>query len=641
MRSLLAMVLLLAAASARGTCVDGVCVPWLDAPKLVRTALRITPAIAAGGTLTVQNLADGRAWTFRAKSGEVAELRALALPPGMHVITVELERHRRVVRRIDVPAGDAFDAGVIVVSRMPVIRGEVRGADGKPLAAARVAARPDGAVARTDARGLFAFDVAGRWPSELLVSHSGFGTRVVSLAPVEGDVTVPTVALRKAATLRLRVTRERESDPIEAKAGLIVDGHVIWIASQTLAPGRSVATFTNLDRDVYTVLLSGSEPLQRLSVHAPVDEDEESIAVRILDRGIRGRLTLGGEPVSGATVELFHSPQWETSIITDANGAFASRAWESGPFDVVVKGGPLRAPRLAGSYGGADLRIDLPVRAIRGKVVNRDGAPVPHARVALRSHEADLTATAVSRADGDGRYGFPGLAPGRHTLRADAKGFLRADPVEIELSVEQDDAERTIVLEGAWERSIEVVDHRGQPAAAARIACAVGGRVLTIAVTDDEGRASIGTPSDEPSVLFVLSRDGFLAVAPLRPASEETATIHRISLPPPVAAVEIATLSNLGTPIPGVSLLMRFNGQLFTPEIMRELQLQRRALLRTGDDGRAVLTQLPTGFYEFWPYSTREEAEELIHSAVGVRAPIALNVVSGTNSVKVRFDARR
>lgn len=158
-------------------------------------------------------------------------------------------------------------------------------------------------------------------------------------------------------------------------------------------------------------------------------------------------------------------------------------------------------------------------------------------------------------------------------------------------------------------------------------------------VTHLTGRATIGTPAGE-SVLFVIPREGSLAVVRLPPALDDPALSHRIDIPPGEARLDITALATGDVPLPGISLLMRYNGELFTPEIARELRLRHRSHLRTGEDGRATLTQIPAGFYEFWPYQGDEEAALLLDSSVALGAPIALHVEAGENAVKVRFDTR-
>lgn len=420
---------------------------------------------------------------------------------------------------------------------------------------------------------------------------------------------------------------------------MISDSRPVWVAKRTLAPGRSSVVFNDLDHDVYRVLLSGREPLQKMVVTAVINEDQKAIDVAIPDIRVRGTVTLGGEPLAGATVEVHRQELWTTSLVTDARGEVASAAWERTELDALVSGGGLPSPRMTRLRAGTGLNIDLPARQVRGMIVDDRGKPVPHARVALLGDQEEVRASMRTEPDAEGRYAFAGLAAGRFSLHADAEGYLRIDPIDMVIAEDQTAAEQRIVLETAYTRSLEIVDRDGRPAAGAAVVCAVDGRIRAATMTDVDGNATIGTPA-EASVLFVIPREGSLAVLRLQPALDDATLVHRIAIPPGEAKLDITALATGDAPLPGVSLLMRFNGELFTPEIARELRLRHRSNLRTGEDGRATLTQIPAGYYEFWPYQSDEEAEMLIESSVAMAAPIALHVVRGENQVKVRFDAQ-
>jgi hypothetical protein len=633
-------ILLLTTATANASCLDRACIPWMDLPGLVHVGLRIAPAAPAAGMLSVRRIEDGKQWTYSATAAQIAELRTMILPPGSYQMTVELERHRSAVRRFEVSPGVAFDAGVIVVSRKPRIEGEVRRPDGKPLAGARVALHPAGAAVTSGAAGRFAIDVDGHWPAAMIVTRSGYGGRVVQLDRTEGDLTVLPVTLRRGATLRVRVARGTETGPIDLKAGVLDgSGQAVWLATRTLAPGQSSVVFHDLDREVHAILLSGRGPLQKMLVRAVMDREQQTIDVSIPDTRVRGAVTMGSEPLRGATVELHRQGVWTTSLVTDANGELAGAAWERTDLDALVSGGGLLSTRLVHLRAGTGLNIDLPARTLRGTLVDDQGRIVTRARIALQADQHEMRAFIRTQADAEGRYAFGGLDAGRFTLHAEAEGYLRIDPIEIAIAEDQTAAvEHRIVLETAYPRALEIVDRNGEPVAGAAVVCAVDGRIRSTTMTGADGHATIGTPA-EASVLFVIPREGSLAIERLQPALADATLVHRIAVPPGEAKLEITALATGDAPLAGISLLMRFNGELFTPQIADELRLWHRSNLRTGDDGRATLTQIPAGYYEFWPYQSTDEAKMLIESSVATSAPIALFVVDGENRVKVRFDA--
>ncbi|HEX6161265.1 MAG TPA: carboxypeptidase-like regulatory domain-containing protein, partial [Thermoanaerobaculia bacterium] len=547
---------------------------------------------------------------------------------------------RPATRTIDVRGG-AFDFGAIGLTRMPRIEGEVRGEDGKPLAGARVALHPAGGTATTGPSGRFAIDVEGHWPTDVLVTRDGFGTRVVRLDATEGNVTLPPVTLRRGATLQMRIVRGAERGPIEVKIGLATrdDGRPVWLATKKLEPGRTSIAFTDLERDVYRILLSGPEPLQRMLLSAVVQEQQKTVEVSLPGVRTRAAVTLGGDPLPGATVEMHRQGLWRSSVVTDEKGEFGTAVWESTDLDALVTGGGLPAPRVVRLPAGGGLNIDLPARTLRGTVADGSGKPVPHALLALEVVQNDVRAFIRTKSDAEGRYAFAALPAGEFSLHLEAPGYLRIDPIAVAIAEDQNVAEQAIVLATSYPRALEIVDGDGRPAAGAAVVCAFEGRIRAKKVADAEGRVTIDTPA-ERSTLFIIPREGSLAVVRLQPALDDATLVHRIVIPPGEARLDITALATGDVPIPGVSLLMRFNGELFTPEIARELRMRHRSTLRTGDDGRATLTQIPSGYYEFWPYQSDEEAQMLIDSSAATAAPIALHVTKGDNQVKVRFDAR-
>ncbi len=102
---------------------------------------------------------------------------------------------------------------------------------------------------------------------------------------------------------------------------------------------------------------------------------------------VRGRLTAGGVGISGALAALGKKPG--RIVTTDAEGRFRADGVEAGdvPFEVLL-GDPavtddfwIRSRTPIRLVAGAEvpLEFDLPAGVIRVRVVDADGAPIPHA----------------------------------------------------------------------------------------------------------------------------------------------------------------------------------------------------------------------------------------------------------------------
>ena len=448
--------------------------------------------------------------------------------------------------------------------------------------------------------------------------------------------------LSHAASLRVRIARAGESGPLEVKVGVVNErGFPTWKAARTVAAGRSSVVFDDLAPGPYALLVSGREPLQRLMVVAAVQPDGSETTVTLPRGRIRGRVMLAGAPLAGTKVGLIRSQRWQSELVTDAKGEFVSAIWERGQYDLALSGGPLPAPRLLRTLiDGPTVTVDLPQREIRGVVVDRAGAPVANARIALSSEQADNLGPILRvKTDAEGRFRYAGVAEGRHTLHVRTDDYLRVEPLSFELTAADELIEKRVTLDRGFVRSIAVVDDEGAPLVGASVVCVSHGRVRASAVTDARGRVSLTTPADEESVLVIVPREGSFATHRLPSAANDERPLHTIAVPPAAADLDVSLLG-ADAPLVGVSLLMRFNGELFTPEITRELRNLHRLELTRGDHGRVILTRIPLGVYEFWPYDTAEEAAMLAESSVVSAAPIVVNVVTGENKVKVRFERR-
>jgi hypothetical protein len=92
--------------------------------------------------------------------------------------------------------------------------------------------------------------------------------------------------------------------------------------------------------------------------------------------------------------------------------------------------------------------------------------------------------------------------------------------------------------------------------------------------------------------------------------------------------------------MPPFSLLMRYDGALVPIEVAEELNTMQGLQLATGENSEALLRNIPSGSYEFWPYRTTEEAEAIVASGEAFAAPILVNVHEGENKIAVKFAAK-
>jgi hypothetical protein len=606
-----------------------------------RVLLRFDPAAGAQpGELTLRAIGGAGVRTIPLTARDLGELRALVLDPGRYSLEVEVTRHRRVGRELDASEGD-MAIGTIVLPASPAIRGTVvERKTAKPLAGVRVAISDDYAV-ETDARGRFELYADGEWPADVVLLRRGFGTKRVALPAAATDVELETIALARGATLRLEIERGSEKGPLTVR---IAKHDVVKTASAS----ENVVVFDDLDGGAHPLLIEGDEPLKRLSMSVFLTSGESrTVHVQLPGGHVYGRFTLGSRPLAAADLFLTHdADEWRTKVTTDADGLWQSAVWRRGDFNVSVTGGEIDGPpQHVGTLNipeGLAPRIDfdVPDRRVTGKVIAADGSPIADVTLALETMGAGPRTVRRVSSGRNGEFVYLGVRAGKQALRVvTADGRLRPETISFQIETGDQRREVKVVLKDGARRTVEVVDHHGVPRGDAVVLCVAAGEIRSAATTDSRGEAAIETPLGEASTLYVVPREGSLVSRPIA-AGEEARGALALRIPPASVAIDLVAKETDGTAVPEVAFLMRFNGEIVPPEVVREMQRIQGARLFTDEEGKARLANLPTGFYEFWPYRSDDEIAALLETAGALDAPIGFNARVGENRVTVRFERR-
>ncbi|HEV7919771.1 MAG TPA: carboxypeptidase-like regulatory domain-containing protein [Thermoanaerobaculia bacterium] len=434
-----------------------------------------------------------------------------------------------------------------------------------------------------------------------------------------------------AATLQVHINRGSERGPLEVSVGA---------RQQMLAASASDAVF-ELGAGSYTLLVAGREPLQRFAVPFAVaaGDTRRRLEVALPRAGrTRGRVRMAGVPLAGVRV-TFSTGAWQMTATTDSKGVIDSALWQRGDYKAVVEGGSLPAPAVVSVPVAETFSIELPNRIVTGRVLDDRGAPLEHALVVLTSEHDGFAPSVTTSTNGKGQFTFAGVSGPRQTLTVTAPGYLYAPDLSFSLPEVDLLHEETVTLTRGYVRPLQLVDSRGEPVRGATVICAANGHVVAKAHGNEQGRVWLPTPADAGSTAFVVGEDGALAIRHFgRAADEASSEVERIVVPAATSSLELVTLTTDGEAIPDIALLMRYNGELVPPEVATELRREAAGWqLATGSDGRAHLEHIPPGVYEFWPYASPAEAQLLVESAVGMAAPINVNVATGENRATVRF----
>jgi hypothetical protein len=439
-----------------------------------------------------------------------------------------------------------------------------------------------------------------------------------------------------AATLNVEVTRQGFTGPIQVAVAPRIDGQPPqWSNPKTLAGDQAAVTFQDLAEGLYVVLASGPEPLQRLSAKANLGSNGSTLRLVIPRSKTELRATLAGRPLAGAPIGLTHAGlRWHTELETGEDGRFAGALWEPGMYTASV-----RRDRASAAYdvdvslSPNPLTIDVPDRHVTGRVL-AGGKPLAGAFVDLRSENSESVLTVRTQSAPDGRFEFFGVREGALTLTARAPSYLDSDAAAFELHGAPARHSLDVELTRGEPRAVRVVDTRDAPIAGATLIASCDGRVKSMSRTNATGGADVALPEGASCAIFVLPKEGSMAVEPVKGSGPLV-----IRVPEGSSSLRLMLRSEAGEPFYDMILLMRVGGVVVSPEVARLLG-SRGFTLMTNEEGSLLLQHIPPGTYEFWPYRTATEGQMLYETVTDFDAPISVKVLTGENNATVRFAAR-
>ncbi|HYK05937.1 MAG TPA: carboxypeptidase regulatory-like domain-containing protein [Thermoanaerobaculia bacterium] len=439
-----------------------------------------------------------------------------------------------------------------------------------------------------------------------------------------------------AATLNVEVSRNGFTGPIGIAVAPRVEGTLPeWSATKTIAAGKSAVTFPDLAEGLYIVLVSGPQPLQRVSAKTNLGSAGSTVHLAIPPKVKTAvNVTLAGAPLPGAGVGFTHDElRWRMDVETDERGRFAGPIWEPGRYVASVTRGRSAAHYVDVTLSPSPLTVDVPDRHVTGRVLTSDGEPLAGAQVDLRSETTDVTRNVRTESAADGSFEFLGVREGFQTLSARAPSWLYSDAALFELRGTTSRSAELVLTRGE-PRSVRVVDARDAAVAGATLLTSCDGHVKSTAVTNAEGRADVAVPARASCALYVQPKDGSLAAGRFEGPGQLL-----IRVPDGSSSLSLALKSEAGEAFSGLMLLVRIDGTIVPPAIAR-LFATRGLSLTTDDEGSISLDHIPPGTYEFWPYRTAPEGQLIYEVASEVQAPISIEVRTGENNATVRFKAQ-
>ncbi|HEY0144088.1 MAG TPA: carboxypeptidase regulatory-like domain-containing protein [Thermoanaerobaculia bacterium] len=543
-------------------------------------------------------------------------------------------------------------ASTTVETSFPPVRGTVvQKDDGSPVAGATIEDQQGQLRAVTAGDGTFEFRLPMTSREFLTVRAHGLATTRVPLPRTEGRITLPPIELSRGATVTIalkgdaarvrrivlqhtgRGTNERiERDvPVEKDASEVV--------LRDVAPGA------------YRIVARGTEPLEAAGTRVTIEPAGHGNAVISIKPFV---LTLhvrhGKRAVPGASVTFEGNDTGALGeVTTNADGTVAARMFQGGQWFLVTETRELQQPYLSSATLEADENeewtVEIPAKRIHGTV--RDaatGKPVGEVAVDVTFHSRHngepISGSYSAMTDAAGSYELTGVREGRYLLTFRHEHYRPSETLDFRVEEWDESVERNTTLEKqAQAIRVRVIDATGTPLPRTSVIVTPLPAHPTAArhyQTNGEGEVALDTIHG-PVIAFAVPGDasfGLVRIEPRRTGDDPIAL--RVLNPSSNLFVRVVTKD--GIPLQQLRLVMRWDGWMIPPSVIRLLERQPGHQLSTGADGRIVLRGVPAGMYELWPYRSVEEAEDIV--TAGGKAPISLNVAPGETRVTVTVDRR-
>lgn len=583
--------------------------------------------------------AGERRWTIEVSRRELAKSTRLLLhaPDGEYETTIEVPRHRKWRQRLHA----ATDAKVFTarLEPLPSVAGRVVTREGSEPVAGVPIEVDEKVVAVSDGSGAFAFDAdPDKWPESVTVHAGGYAVAVVAIPPSRTSASLLDIELAKGGNVAVSIerpetVRDLRVDLIKRK---LARPEAKPLQSKQLAAGVKRVRFDDVEAGDYVVVVSGSSSEHIGKPISVTNGETTNVGISLRPMNLTLRAELAGEPLRGATVHLHNlDGLWEDDVELREDGLAKLNVWQLGRFSAVVTDEPtLTSPffekRDIADADEAEWNIHVSTRELTGSVIDAaSGKPIPNGNVALRSGSAVV----VSHANASGHFRFTAITPGRHTLMAAADGY---SPREIRYTYEEgiEKYEKNIELDPAGERRVFVRDSNGAPLAGAAVLNFAGLTLAGQRFTEETGYVSIPIRDGDVQDIFVIPRDGSFAVATLREGN------ITVTIPEARSTIVIRSETSAHEAIPDVWLVMRYNGIALPFEVQQMLARMQGTVPVSGPDGRIVLRQMPSGYYEFWPVGSAGEMRALM-TGLGADAPVKLTARPGVNNATLTFEKPR
>jgi hypothetical protein len=581
-------------------------------------------------------------WEWTLPAGSTRGEMTIYLPAGEYRLWVEAGRHRSASRQFRADGNLAL--GQITLDPLPSISGRITRLEEKrivPVAGAKIAL-PNGTIAVTaNEQGAFRVELPEPIPEEIKATSPGLGMRIVPLERLGSDNDLGEIRLEAGVTLRLDLDRTGEARDETIRLQLQKKGERYEnspVTSREVRPDQDSVELADLSAGDYLVLFEGDHELERLVVPVEIGAVDVTTRVEIHPWVLEGTVTIGEEPLHEGTVRLTPynlGPTWDATVPTDRDGRFHGTFWQTGRLNALVEvsdalGGLMYtdSPELGSNPSRWDIHFRK--RTIHGRVLDAEtGAGVGAVKLKLQTETTDggRAYSPVQVAE-DGEYEIAAWQDGVYDLTATSDEFL-SKTTSVALTDADGSRKVDIALERGTRVTLEVVWTNGQPVAGAQILEGVardGHNAELFHTTDAAGRLPLRVAPGQTRVLYVLPREGSLAVTRVS-ATEPGDKPVRVEVLPPTGTLQLELRNSDGKGADGF-IMLRYNGEWLPYPVCGRMRGARIA------EGKRELYGLPAGAWEIWALAPTSVPRSIPNRAPA-HAPVRVGVASGVTKAEV------
>lgn len=544
--------------------------------------------------------ANKKEWTWSVPAKSADSLAQLRFPSGKYTIVFSADHHLTEKRQLGLLKNTAL--GQVVLRPMPVIAGRVLTTKDQPIANAQLA-RDDGKViATTNEQGYLRAEAGEPLPESVLLEKPGFGSRLIPVQFAEGDADLGTIRLGTGVKLSLHIERPEGNHDVvrvDLKRQTKTKYEETPIASKELAADQDKLVFEDLSEGDYGLVIAGKAPLEKLTLDVKLNDSDEQKDIKIEPYRLNGTASIGDDPINGEIgISMGRFGGFFKFPIQD--GQFSATLWQHGKLSGIVQPKGLgsfqvvTSPELGADPSQWDIRF--PKRLISGRVYDADTQqPVAGAKMILLRSSGDSRWYGSIAINEDGTFSILAAKTGTYELSVSAPDYADMKQT-VEIGDDDGSADRDFALARGQVATLEAVWPSGEPVANATVLDGVasdGFQAERQYTLDGSGKLSLRLQQDEVRILYIVPREGSLAIAHLAAQDESDSDPARVIVPEPAGSLHIQILTADGKPAHGAGEGMRFNGEPVPEPVLSEIGMR-------SNDGRLLL-QLPAGAYELWP----------------------------------------